>query len=127
MGYRCYIKGQTAENKIKDQLCLGKCYGYNEDEDGLMLGYTFIMNTPQYKEQRKEWDFSCYTDYEIIDTIFVAQGSVDMHLLTEDFIIFLDLYLLDYKKVWKRECQLDDVLTINDYLKDCISVFVEWW
>lgn len=127
MGYRCYIKGQTAENKIKDELCLGKCYGYNEDEDGLMLGYTFIMNTPQYKEQRKDWDINYYTDYEIVDTIFTARGSVDMHLLTDDFIIFLDLYLLDYKKVWKRECKLTDVLTINDYLKDCISVFVEWW
>lgn len=127
MGYRCYIKGQTAENKIKDELCLGKCYGYNEDEDGLMLGYTFIMNTPQYKEQRKDWDINYYTDYEIVDTIFTAEGSVDMHLLTDDFIIFLDLYLLDYKKVWKRECKLTEVLTINDYLKDCISVFVEWW
>jgi hypothetical protein len=85
------------------------------------------MNTPQYEEQRKDWDIEDYTDYQIIDTIFTARGSVDMHLLTENFIIFLDLYLLDYKKVWKHECQLTDVLEINDYLKDCISVFVEWW
>lgn len=126
MGYRCYFKGQTADNKIKDELCLGKCYGYNEDKDGLMLGYTFIMNTSEYKEYRKDEETEEYTDYDIINLCFIAGGSIDMHILTEDFITFFDLYLLDYKKVWGKDYPLESVLAINDYLKDCVSVFVEW-
>lgn len=126
MGYRCYFKGQTADNKIKDELCLGKCYGYNDDKDGLMLGYTFIMNTNEYKEYRKDEATEEYTDYDIINLCFIARGSIDMHILTKDFITFLDLYLLDYKKVWGEDYPVESVLAINDYLKDCVSVFVEW-
>lgn len=126
MGYRCYFKGQTADNKIKDELCLGKCYGYNDDKDGLMLGYTFIMNTNEYNEYRKDEATEEYTDYDIINLCFIARGSIDMHILTKDFITFLDLYLLDYKKVWGEDYPLESVLAINDYLKDCVSVFVEW-
>lgn len=126
MGYRCYFKGQTADNKIKDELCLGKCYGYNDDKDGLMLGYTFIMNTNDYKEYRKDEATEKYTDYDIINFCFIARGSIDMHILTKDFITFLDLYLLDYKKVWGEDYPVESVLAINDYLKDCVSVFVEW-
>ena len=129
MGYRCYFKGQTADNKIKDEFCLGKCYGYNEHSDGLMLGYLAIMQTAAYKEYRSDDDILPvreYTDYEIIDLCFIARGSIDMHILTKDFITFLDLYLLDYKKVWGEDYPLESVLAINDYLKDCVSVFVEW-
>ena len=126
MGYRCYFKGQTADNKIKDELCLGKCYGYNDDKDGLMLGYTFIMKTAAYMEYRKDENIEEYTDYDIINVCFIARGSIDMHILTKDFITFLDLYLLDYKKVWGEDYPLESVLAINDYLKDCVSVFVKW-
>lgn len=126
MGYRCYIKGQTADNKIKDELCLGKCYGYNDDKDGLMLGYTFIMNTSEYMEYRKDEETAEYTDYDIINLCFIARGSIDMHILTKDFITFLDLYLLDFKKVWGEDYPIESILAINDYLKDCVSVFVEW-
>lgn len=130
MGYRCYFKGQTADNKIKDELCLGKLYGYNEDNDGLMLGYTFIMNTPAYKEYREEdnmyYDSYKYTDYEIIDMCFTARGSIDMHLLTEQFRVFLALYLFDYTIVWGEPYPKESIEAINEYLKDCVSVFVEW-
>ena len=92
MGYRCYFKGQTPDNIILDELCLGKCYGYNEYSDGLMLGYLDIMQTEAYKEYRKDENLKEYTDYEIIDFCFIARGSIDMHLLTEDFEVFLDHY-----------------------------------
>ena len=126
MGYRCYFKGQTPENKILDELCLGKCYGYNEKEDGLMLGYLDIMNTSAYKDYRKDEELQDFTDYEIIDFCFTARGSIDMHILTEDFIKFLDHYYTDYKSVWGEEFPAESQKAIGIYLKQCISVFVEW-
>lgn len=126
MGYRLYIKGQTADNKIKDDFCIGKLYGYNEDSDGLMLGYTFIMQSAAYKEYRIEENTNEYTDYEIIDLCFTAGGSIDMHLLTEDFRRFLDLYYNDYINVWGKEFSSEGKAEINKYLSDCVSVFLEW-
>lgn len=126
MGYRCYFKGQTAENKILDELCLGKCYGYNEEKDGFMLGYLDIMNTAAYKDYRKDEALQDFTDYEIIDLCFTAGGSIDMHILTEDFIKFLDHYYSDFKSVWGREFPAESQKEIGIYLKNCISVFVEW-
>lgn len=130
MGYRCYIAGVTFDGKRKDDLCLGKCYGYNNKTDGLMLGYTFIMNTDDYKEYRKEEIeslMSGYTDYDIVDSTFTAQGSIDMELTKSDFIVFLDLYLLDCKKVWKHEYDIDSVISIMNYLQDCRTVTVMWF
>lgn len=129
MGYRCYFKGQTRENKIKDELCLGKCYGYNEHSDGLMLGYLDIMQTDAYKEYRSGDDVLTvreYTDYEIIDLCFIARGSIDMHILTEDFLSFLDHYYKDYRSVWGEEYPEESKQAISEYLQDCVSVFVEW-
>lgn len=129
MGYRCYFKGQTRENKIKDEQCLGKCYGYNEHSDGLMLGYLDIMQTAAYKEYRSDDDFLTvreYTDYEIIEHCFIARGSIDMHILTDDFLSFLDHYYKDYKSVWGEEYPEELKQTISEYLQDCVSVFVEW-
>lgn len=129
MGYRCYFKGQTRENKIKDELCLGKCYGYNEDSDGLMLGYLDIMQTAAYKEYRSDETVLTvreYTDYEIIDLCFTARGSIDMHILTEDFLSFLDHYYKDYNSVWGEEYPEKSKQAISEYLQDCVSVFVEW-
>ena len=129
MGYRCYFKGQTRENKIKDELCLGKCYGYNEHSDGLMLGYLDIMQTAAYKEYRSDETVLTvreYTDYEIIDLCFVARGSIDMHILTDDFLSFLDHYYKDYNSVWGEENPEQSKKAISEYLQDCVSVFVEW-
>ena len=126
MGYRCYFKGQTPDNMILDRMCLGKCYGYNEDSDGLMLGYLDIMQTEAYKEYRKDEDLKGYTDYEIIDLCFIARGSIDMHLITEDFEVFLDHYYSDFKSVWGREFDLDIQKSIKEYLNKCCSVFIEW-
>lgn len=129
MGYRCYFKGQTRENKIKDELCLGKCYGYNEHSDGLMLGYLDIMQTAAYKEYRSDETVLTvreYTDYEIIDLCFIARGSIDMHILTEDFVKFLEHYYIDYNSVWGREYPEESKKAISEYLQDCVSVFVEW-
>lgn len=129
MGYRCYFKGQTRENKIKDELCLGKCYGYNEHSDGLMLGYLDIMQTAAYKEYRSDETVLTVrenTDYEIIDLCFIAQGSIDMHILTEDFVKFLEHYYIDYNSVWGEEYPEESKKAISEYLQDCISVFVEW-
>lgn len=129
MGYRCYFKGQTRENKIKDELCLGKCYGYNEHSDGLMLGYLDIMQTAAYKEYRSDDTVLTvreYTDYEIIDLCFVARGSIDMHILTDDFLSFLDHYYKDYNSVWGEEYPEESKKAISEYLQDCVSVFVEW-
>ena len=129
MGYRCYFKGQTRENKIKDELCLGKCYGYNEHSDGLMLGYLDIMQTAAYKEYRSDETVLTvreYTDYEIIDLCFVARGSIDMHILTDDFLSFLDHYYKDYNSVWGEEYPEQSKKAISEYLQDCVSVFVEW-
>lgn len=126
MGYRCYFKGQTADNKIKDELCLGKLYGYNEDKDGFMLGYLDIMNTAAYKDYRQDEALQTFTDYEIIDLCFTARGSIDMHILTEDFIKFLDHYYMDYKSVWGKEFPAESQKEIGIYLKNCISVFVDW-
>lgn len=130
MGYRCYFKGQTADNKIKDELCLGKLYGYNEDKDGFMLGYTFIMMTPEYKDYKSEDDMYYsnyqYNDYEIIDMCFTARGSIDMHLSKPQFLLFFALYLFDYQTVWGEYYPIESVKAIKEYLKDCISVFIEW-
>lgn len=129
MGYRCYFKGQTADNKIKEEICLGKLYGYNEESDGLMLGYAFIKNTPEYKEYKKDeepFDISEYTDYEIIDLCFTARGSIDMHVLTEQFLVFFALYLFDYQSVWREQYSFEKIERIREYLKDCVSVFIEW-
>lgn len=129
MGYRCYFKGQTRENIIKDHFCLGKCYGYNEEQDGEMLGYLDIMKTAAYKEYRSDETILTvreYTDYEIIDLCFIARGSIDMHILTEDFVKFLEHYYIDYKSVWGEEYPEKLKNDISEYLKDCISVFVEW-
>lgn len=129
MGYRCYFKGQTRENKIKDELCLGKCYGYNEHSDGLMLGYLDIMQTAAYKEYRSDetvFTVREYTDYEIIDLCFIARGSIDMHILTEDFLSFLDHYYKDYNSVWGEEYPEESKKAISEYLQDCVAVFVEW-
>lgn len=126
MGYRCYFKGQTPENEILDRMCLGKCYGYNEQEDGLMIGYLDIMNTAAYKDYREDEALQKYTDYEIIDVCFYAGGSIDMHILTEDFIKFLEHYYMDYKTVWGEEYPVEKRKEIETYLKNCISVFVEW-
>lgn len=129
MGYRCYFKGQTRENIIKDDICLGKCYGYNEDSDGLMLGYLDIMQTAAYKEYRSDETVLTvreYTDYEIIDLCFTARGSIDMHILTDDFLTFLDHYYKDYNSVWDEEYPEESKQAISKYLKDCVSVFVEW-
>ena len=126
MGYRCYFKGQTPDNIILDELCLGKCYGYNEYSDGLMLGYLDIMQTEAYKEYRKDENLKEYTDYEIIDFCFIARGSIDMHLLTEDFEVFLDHYYSDFRSVWGYEFDLDSQKSIKEYLNKCCSVFIEW-
>ena len=128
MRYRCYFTGVTTYKTEKEEFCLGKCYGYNDDNDGLMLGYTFIMNTNDYKEYRKEEKetLTKYTDYEFIDLVFIAHGSIDMSLSKSDFIAFLDLYLIDYKKVWKRDFDIDSVIAIMDYLRDCETVNVSW-
>lgn len=126
MGYRCYFTGITADGTNKNELCLGKCYGYNGDKDGLMLGYTFIMNTSDYREYRKDENTKEYTDYEIINLCFIARGSIDMSISKSDFIVFLDLYLTDYKKVWKHDYDVDSVISIMEYLQDCKSVNVIW-
>ena len=129
MGYRCYIKGQTADNKIKDEICLGKLYGYNDINDGAMRGYDFIKNTPEYKEYRADdepFDSTEYSDYEIIDMCFTARGSIDMHVLTEQFLLFFDLYLFDYQVVWDEQYPIKKIERIREYLKDCVSVFIEW-
>lgn len=128
MGYRCYFTGVTTNKTEKEELCLGKCYGYNDNNDGLMLGYTFIMNTNDYKEYRKEEKETLaeYTDYECIDLVFISRGSIDMSLSKSDFIAFLDLYMIDYKKVWKRDFEIDSVIAIMDYLRDCETVNVSW-
>ncbi len=129
MGYRCYFKGQTRENKIKDELCLGKCYGYNEHSDGLMLGYLDIMQTDAYKEYRSDETVLTvreYTDYEIIDLCFVARGSIDMHILTDDFLSFLNHYYKDYNSVWGEKYPEESKQAISEYLQDCVSIFVEW-
>lgn len=128
MGYRCYLTGVTTNKTEKKEFCLGKCYGYNCDNDGLMLGYTFIMNTNDYKEYRKEEKerLTEDTDYEFIDLVFTAQGSIDMSLSKSDCIVFLDLYMIDYKKVWKRDFDIDSVIAITEYLRDCETVNVSW-
>lgn len=126
MGYRCYLTGTTADGTEKNEFCLGKCYGYNDDKDGLMLGYTFIMNTAEYMEYRKDENIEEYNDYDIINLCFIARGSIDMLLSKSDCIIFLDLYLTDYKKVWKRDFDIDSVIEIMDYLRDCVTVNVSW-
>ena len=126
MGYRLYFRGRKADNTPKEELCLGKLYGYNEITDGLMLGYTFIMNTAAYAEYRKDEPLEKYTDYEIIDLCFTAGGSIDMDLKPEEMITFLDLYFIDYKSVWGEEYPIDKILEINEYLSDCISVSLEW-
>lgn len=127
MGYRLYFRGRKADNTAKEDFCLGKLYGYNEESDGLMLGYIFIMNTAAYKEYRKDEPIDEYTDYEIIDLCFTARGSIDMDLFPEEFITFLDLYIHDYKSVWGKDYPIDNILEINDYLSDCISVSLEWF
>lgn len=126
MGYRLYIRGRTADNRAKDEFCIGKLYGYNETTDGLMLGYTFIMNTDGYAEYRKDEPIEEYTDYELIDLCFIARGSIDMDLFPKEMLTFLDLYLHDYKSVWGLDYPLDEVLKIKEYLSDCISVSLEW-
>ena len=126
MGYRCYFAGITANGVNKKGLCLGKCYGYNDDKDGLMLGYTFIMNTSDYREYRKDENTNDFTDYDIINLCFIARGSIDMSLSKSDFIVFLDLYLTDFKKVWKHDFDIDSVIAIIDYLRDCETVTVSW-
>lgn len=126
MGYRLYIRGRTADNRAKDEFCIGKLYGYNETTDGLMLGYTFIMNTDGYAEYRKDEPIEEYTDYELIDLCFIARGSIDMDLFPKEMLTFLDLYLHDYKSVWGLDYPLDQVGEIKEYLSDCISVSLKW-
>lgn len=126
MGYRLYIRGRTADNRAKDEFCIGKLYGYNEKSDGLMLGYTFIMNTAAYAEYRKDEPIEEYTDYELIDLCFTARGSIDMDLFPEEMITFLDLYIHDFKSVWGRDFPIDSILEFNEYISDCISVSLEW-
>lgn len=126
MGYRLYFHGRKADNSPKEELCLGKLYGYNDKNDGLMLGYTFIMNTAAYAEYRKDEPIEEYTDYEIIDLCFTARGSIDMDLFPEEMITFLDLYFHDYKSVWGEDYPLESAVKIKEYLSDCISVSLAW-
>ena len=126
MGYRMYITGYTADGKAKDEFCMGKCYGYNDVNDGFMRGYAFIMHRPEYKEIKNDFSDDL-TDYEKIDMIFAAGGSIDMSLNFDELCHFIDLYITDHNIVRTVKITDDDILTLDRYCKDCSRFVVTWY
>lgn len=126
MGYRMYITGYTADGKPKEEFCMGKCYGYNDINDGYMRGYAFIMNRPEYKAISADISYDL-SDYEIIDMIFYAGGSIDMSLNSEEMHLFLDLYITDHNIVRTVQITDDDILKINRYCDNCSRFDVTWY
>lgn len=125
MGYRMYIRGYTADGTPKEEFCMGKCYGYNDENDGFMRGYTFIMHRPEYKEIKNEFSDDL-TDYDKIDMIFAAGGSIDMTLNSEEMRLFLELYIADHNIVRTAKINDKDIIKINKYCENCSQFDVTW-
>lgn len=126
MGFRMYITAYTADGKAKDAFCMGKCYGYNDVNDGYMRGYKFIMNRPEYKAISDDISHDL-SDYEIIDMIFDAGGSIDMSLNFDELCQFIDLYITDHNIVRTVKITDDDILKINKYCENCSRFDVTWY
>lgn len=129
MGYYMAITGIKPDGTKTDFLIVGKCYGYNEPQDGLMLGYVYIIQSESFREsmQEEREELKGYTDYDIVDVCFTARGSWDITFDLNTFYNFLSAYSIDRKYVMGYEVDPEDLSKIVYHLKGCSHVFVEWF
>ena len=68
MGYYMAITGIKPDGTKTKSFIVGKCYGYNEPKDGLMLGYVYIIQSESFREsmQEEREEQKGYTDYDIL-------------------------------------------------------------